>query len=228
MTLPPPISLRTRHLPYTAARVLSLGTTRRRRVVAPPVQRPGPADLPYPRARRGATPRRATRTARHRFNLTCGFRKSGFPRTACPASRFRFSRAPAIASTRAPHDGRRRRRQQPWRRRLLRHEAGHALDTAYGLRKRADWRRIFGRRRRVTPATTRRTEQRRHVLHLGHWYAQSHPTEDFAETFAVWLQPKARWRRDYAEWPAHREARIRQHVMDEIAGSAPSSAIAAS
>ena len=25
------------------------------------------------------------------------------------------------------------------------------------------------------------------MLHLGHWYAQSHPTEDFAETFAVWL-----------------------------------------
>ena len=41
-----------------------------------------------------------------------------------------------------------------------------------------------------------------YVLHLGHWYAQSHPTEDFAETFAVWLQPRARWRRDYQGWPA--------------------------
>jgi hypothetical protein len=40
------------------------------------------------------------------------------------------------------------------------------------------------------------------VLHLGHWYAQSHPTEDFAETFAVWLPPRARWRSQYAGWPA--------------------------
>ena len=28
------------------------------------------------------------------------------------------------------------------------------------------------------------------VLHLDAWYAQSHPDEDFAETFAVWLTPQ--------------------------------------
>ena len=27
------------------------------------------------------------------------------------------------------------------------------------------------------------------MQHLDHWYAQSHPDEDFAETFAVWLEP---------------------------------------
>jgi hypothetical protein len=110
-----------------------------------------------------------------------------------------------------------------WRLRLLRHEAGHALDTAYGLRKRADWRRIFG------PASTRypgtympRPSSSHHVLHLGHWYAQSHPTEDFAETFAVWLQPKARWRRDYAEWPgAIEKLEFVNTLMDEIAGTPP-------
>jgi hypothetical protein len=32
-----------------------------------------------------------------------------------------------------------------WRHRIMRHEAGHAIDNAYGLRRRAGWRRVFGR-----------------------------------------------------------------------------------
>ncbi len=108
-----------------------------------------------------------------------------------------------------------------WRLRLLRHEAGHALDTAYGLRKRADWRRVFGPASTRYPGTYRPTpKSRRHVLHVGHWYAQSHPTEDFAETFAVWLQPKARWRREYAGWPALEKLEFVDTLMDEI-GSTP-------
>ena len=93
----------------------------------------------------------------------------------------------------------------------------------YGLRRRADWRRIFGPSSARYPGTyTPRPSSRRHVLHLGHWYAQSHPTEDFAETFAVWLQPKARWRRDYAEWPgAIEKLEFVNTLMDEIAGSTP-------
>jgi hypothetical protein len=110
-----------------------------------------------------------------------------------------------------------------WRLRLLRHEAGHALDTAFGLRRRADWRRIFGPASARYPGTYMpQPSSRRHVLHLGHWYAQSHPTEDFAETFAVWLQPKARWRRDYAEWPgAIEKLEFVNTLMDEIAEAAP-------
>ena len=34
------------------------------------------------------------------------------------------------------------------------------------------------------------------------WYAQAHPAEDFAETFAVWLQPGSSWRQRYEGWPA--------------------------
>jgi len=105
-----------------------------------------------------------------------------------------------------------------WLMRILRHEAGHALDTAYQLRQRADWRGVFGSAREAYPDTyTPRPASRRYVLHLGHWYAQSHPTEDFAETFAVWLQPRSRWRRDYAGWPAVHKLEYVDELMREIA-----------
>jgi hypothetical protein len=109
-----------------------------------------------------------------------------------------------------------------WRQRILRHEAGHAIDTAYGLRRRADWRSVFGRASKPYPRDYNvRPGSRRYVLHLGHWYAQSHPTEDFAETFAVWLQPKARWRREYAGWPALEKLEYVDALMEEIGACAP-------
>ena len=109
-----------------------------------------------------------------------------------------------------------------WRLRILRHEAGHALDTAYGLRRRRDWREIFGRASKPYPRDYAvRPGSRRYVLHLGHWYAQSHPTEDFAETFAVWLQPKARWRREYAGWPALAKLEYVDWLMGEIVNRPP-------
>jgi hypothetical protein len=109
-----------------------------------------------------------------------------------------------------------------WLMRILRHEAGHALDTAYALRRRAEWRRVFGKSSQPYPRNySPRPSSRRHVLHLGHWYAQSHPTEDFAETFAVWLQPKARWRRDYEGWPALAKLEYVDRLMAEVAGRAP-------
>lgn len=109
-----------------------------------------------------------------------------------------------------------------WRLRILRHEAGHAIDTAYGLRRRADWREVFGYASEPYPTTyTVRPASRRYVLHLGDWYAQSHPTEDFAETFAVWLQPKARWRREYAGWAALKKLEYVDALMAEIADRAP-------
>jgi hypothetical protein len=110
-----------------------------------------------------------------------------------------------------------------WLTRILRHEAGHALDAAYGLRRRADWRAVFGRSSQPYPRDyAPRPSSQRYVLHLGHWYAQSHPTEDFAETFAVWLQPKARWRREYAGWPALEKLEYVDRLMGEIAGRRPS------
>lgn len=109
-----------------------------------------------------------------------------------------------------------------WLLRILRHETGHALDTAYRLRERKDWREVFGSPHERYPQDyTPRPASRRHVLHLGHWYAQSHPTEDFAETFAVWLQPRARWRREYAGWPALRKLEYVDALMAEIARKNP-------
>ena len=104
-----------------------------------------------------------------------------------------------------------------WQMRILRHEAGHAIDSAYRLRRRARWRALFGPASRRYAAQYRaRPASRRHVQHLGEWYAQAHPTEDFAETFAVWLQPHSDWRRRYADWPAKRKLEYVDQIAAEI------------
>ena len=104
-----------------------------------------------------------------------------------------------------------------WQMRILRHEAGHAIDSAYRLRRRARWRALFGPASRRYAAQYRaRPASRRHVQHLGEWYAQAHPTEDFAETFAVWLQPHSDWRRRYEGWPAKRKLEYVDQVASEI------------
>ncbi|MEZ5533792.1 MAG: putative zinc-binding metallopeptidase [Steroidobacteraceae bacterium] len=109
-----------------------------------------------------------------------------------------------------------------WLKRILRHEAGHALDTAYRLRRRKRWRDTFGPASLPYPDRYRaRPGSRRYVQHLGDWYAQSHPTEDFAETFAVWLTPNSSWRRGYADWPAYQKLEFVDELMSELRGRAP-------
>ena len=109
-----------------------------------------------------------------------------------------------------------------WMTRILRHEIAHALDNAYRIRRRKEWRRTFGKASRPYPDIYRpRPASHDFVLHLGHWYAQSHPTEDFAETFAVWLQPRARWRREYQGWPALRKLEYVDKLMTHISGMQP-------
>jgi hypothetical protein len=101
--------------------------------------------------------------------------------------------------------------------RILRHEAGHALDNAYRLRRRRRWREVFGPASRPYPARYRaRAGSRRYVHHLGEWYAQAHPTEDFAETFAVWLAPKSGWRKNYADWPALHKLRAVEELVASV------------
>src|SRR5579863_7315765 len=103
--------------------------------------------------------------------------------------------------------------------RILRHEAGHALDNAYRLRRRRSWRDVFGPASLPYPARYRaRAGSRRYVHHLGEWYAQAHPTEDFAETFAVWLTPKSAWRKSYADWPALHKLQAVDELVASVRG----------
>ncbi len=101
--------------------------------------------------------------------------------------------------------------------RILRHEAGHAIDTAYRLRRRKRWREVFGPASLPYPDSYRaRPGSRRYVQHLGEWYAQAHPCEDFAETFAVWLKPNSSWRRTYAQWPAFHKLEFVDELLQAV------------
>ena len=103
-----------------------------------------------------------------------------------------------------------------WCMRILRHEAGHAIDNAYRLRRRARRREVFGPPSKPYPDFyTPKPYSKSFVLHLDAWYAQSHPDEDFAETFAVWLTPSSEWRQRYAGW----KALPKLEYMDTLMGS---------
>jgi hypothetical protein len=106
--------------------------------------------------------------------------------------------------------------------RYLRHEAGHAFNYAYRLYDRPDWRKMFGpysrpyrERYRADPFS------RDYVRHILGWYAQKHPDEDFAETFAVWLTPDSPWRKQYDGWGALAKLEYVERVMKEVAHQVP-------
>lgn len=106
--------------------------------------------------------------------------------------------------------------------RILRHECGHAIENAYELRRKRSVPKLFGRSSKAYPETySPRPYSKRFVLHLDSWYAQSHPDEDFAETFAVWLTPGLDWRKRYAGWPALKKLELIDQLMKEIRGKKP-------
>jgi hypothetical protein len=107
-------------------------------------------------------------------------------------------------------------------RRILRHEAGHTLDEAYGFNQRQRYHQLFGNPSKPYPSSYKpRPDSRSHVINLPGWYAQGHPVEDFAETFAVWLNPYLDWRSDYKNWPALEKLEYVDALMREIAGVPP-------
>jgi len=111
-----------------------------------------------------------------------------------------------------------------WCMMLLRHECGHAVDHAYQFSRRKDWRRVFGSPdAEYTPETyTPRPHSRGFVQHLPNWYAQAHPDEDFAETFAVWLStPIEELRVRYRGWKALEKLEYVDALMRESAGTKP-------
>lgn len=110
---------------------------------------------------------------------------------------------------------------------LLRHEAGHAINYAYRLYEMPEWAEMFGPfskpyRDNFSPNPFSR-QFVRHIVHHrnGRTYAQKHPDEDFAETFAVWLTPRAAWRRKYRFWPALRKLKYVDKLMKRIRSDEP-------
>jgi hypothetical protein len=110
---------------------------------------------------------------------------------------------------------------------LLRHEAGHAVNYAYRLYEAPEWIQTFGPftkpyRDQFRPNPLSRAFVRHLVHHqYGRTYAQKHPDEDFAETFAVWLTPRSGWRRRYRNWPALCKLRYVDRVMKSLRGVPP-------
>ena len=110
-----------------------------------------------------------------------------------------------------------------WFMKLMRHEAGHAYSYGYQLQRKKQWQQTFGRTSREgTPTTYRpRPFSRGYVMHLDDWYAQSHPDEDFAETFAIWLTPGVDWRKEYGGWRALKKLEYVDELMRSLAGRLP-------
>jgi hypothetical protein len=85
----------------------------------------------------------------------------------------------------------------------MRHEAGHAFNYAYELYKTPEWHALFGSFRKPYREKYKPIPfSRKFVRHMEGWYAQKHPDEDFAETFAVWITPHSNWRKRYQGWAA--------------------------
>lgn len=101
--------------------------------------------------------------------------------------------------------------------RLLRHETGHALLNAFQIHRRRDWQKHFGKSSvRYPDSYLPHPYSKRFVMHLENWYAQSHPHEDWAETFAVWVKPNSDWRKRYRGWPALKKLEYVDALMNEF------------
>ena len=163
---------------------------------------------------------RRTRTARpaHPRRMS-GCRTNGSAPIPRPASRSHLSRASSADAARAQEDHRRRRRHEA---RLHAHPAPRNRPRhpeRFPLQRRRRWQELFGNSSTRYPSFYRpNPASKNYVQHLRLWYGQSHPDEDFAETFAVWLKPRSDWRRRYAGWPALRKLEYVDEVMAEIAG----------
>lgn len=135
----------------------------------------------------------------HVWLSTAFFSPDGVPGFALPF----YLAHPRLTRLELAHVGRVEGLEEEEFMRLVRHEAGHAFMNAYQLQKQRSWSRVFGRYSAPYLSSYRPDpRQRDFVLNLDGWYGQSHPAEDFCETFAVWLRPRSAWRRTYARSPA--------------------------
>lgn len=103
----------------------------------------------------------------------------------------------------------------------LRHEAGHCFNYAYKLYETEEWKKLFGDYSKPYKDDYKpRPFSRKYVVHISGWYAQKHPDEDFAETFAVWLTPGSDWEKRYKGWGALKKLQYMQSVSLSV-GSTP-------
>jgi hypothetical protein len=104
----------------------------------------------------------------------------------------------------------------------LRHEAGHAFNYAYRLHRTPEWKQLFGPYRRPYRENYRPVLfSKDYVRYLPGWYAQKHPDEDFAETFAVWMTPRSGWRKKYRGWGAIGKLRYMDRIARELGNADP-------
>jgi hypothetical protein len=104
----------------------------------------------------------------------------------------------------------------------LRHEAGHAFNYAYKLHRTPEWKQLFGPYRRPYRENYRPVLfSKDYVRYLPGWYAQKHPDEDFAETFAVWMTPRSGWRKKYRGWGAMAKLRYMDRIGRELGSVDP-------
>ncbi len=109
-----------------------------------------------------------------------------------------------------------------WCMKLLRHETGHAINYAYKLFKKTKWKKIFGSPSIAYNDTYRfRPYSKAFVRHLEDYYAQYHPDEDFAETFAVWLTPESDWQNKYKNWKALKKLEYMDSLIGRIKQTPP-------
>lgn len=105
---------------------------------------------------------------------------------------------------------------------ILRHETGHLVDNAFGFRKNSLRRQTFGLSSTPYPKTYEvKPYSKSFVRHLKGHYAQAHPDEDWAETFAVWLDPNSQWRKVYQGWPALKKLEVLDILMKTKRGRKP-------
>jgi len=104
----------------------------------------------------------------------------------------------------------------------LRHEAGHAFNYAYRLHRTPEWKQLFGPYRRPYRENYRpMLFSKDYVRYLPGWYAQKHPDEDFAETFAVWMTPRWNWRKRYRGWGAMAKLQYMERTAKQLGNSDP-------
>ncbi|MDB5038437.1 MAG: hypothetical protein JWQ35_1965 [Bacteriovoracaceae bacterium] len=101
---------------------------------------------------------------------------------------------------------------------FFRHELGHAFDHAFKVSRRSSWVKIFGSpKKEYQPETYRPRPYSKNFVHnIGRWYAQAHPDEDFAETFAIWLDPNSDWKNSYKDWGAYKKLSYIDRLSEEF------------